>query len=240
MATDSFLQRPNPLRPFASNYVAPGRSNWGTGVQPDRRTTDEINAMGAAPAMPPVAGGNVPDGAANRFGGRNLGTLNSAGLNRPGSYPLGFNDGRSTAQPRLTQTPDLGRPWGQPNAQGGQNLGTLTSDDLDRGNAYAQPSSFLTRAPQQTERANPLTGDNNSVLPGQSVPVARPPFVQRGGLPRGQDVAPAPIRETMTEDSDINRSMNGTYGRLRGVMGRSFADNRPSAAYMLTRAMVGS
>lgn len=67
--------------------------------------------------------------------------------------------------------------------------------------------------PQQTERVNPLTGDNPAQPPGTTSIVSRPPFIQRGaGVPRGQDVA-APIP---TQDDTVNGSMQGTYDRLRG------------------------
>lgn len=74
---------------------------------------------------------------------------------------------------------------------------------------YAADQSY--RAPQQTERVNPLTGDNPSQPPGTTSPLQRPPFIQRGlGVPQGQDVAgPAP-------DNTVGGSMQGTFGRLRG------------------------
>lgn len=223
---------------------APGKSNWGTGVQPVRRTTDEINAEQAAADAVARGGPAAPaSGLTPAYQPRNLGTLTSAGLNRPGSYPLGMG-----ARPTLQPTPDLGRSWGQPNGQGGQNLGTLTSDDLVRPaanyNAYAggpqkiSYDQFLKQnpgspaaggappAPQQTERANPLTGADSDALPGTSTVVARPPFISRaGGMPRGQD-------ET------VGSSMRGTYGRLADIMGRRFSNPGANPASVLARAQL--
>lgn len=93
--------------------------------------------------------------------------------------------------------------------------------------------------PQQTERANPLTGDNN--VPPESVTtrVQPAPFIQRGrGTPQGQDTTPAPIATTETEDSDIGKSLNGTLGRIggaytggAGAFARKFNDAKSAADY---------
>ena len=68
------------------------------------------------------------------------------------------------------------------------------------------PTSFLSRlslpSPQQTERANPLSGDNNIPVEGSTTGL-RSPFNMRGNsTPQGQD-------ET------IGGSMQGTFDRLR-------------------------
>ncbi len=90
-------------------------------------------------------------------------------------------------------------------------------------------------APQQTERANPLTGDNNrqpesTTAPVQppgsalqqsmqgtfndlrgTTPATRAPFVQRGaGTPQGQDAA------VPNEDDTIGGSMAGTQSLIAG------------------------
>jgi hypothetical protein len=90
--------------------------------------------------------------------------------------------------------------------------------------AVAQrPRSPLYNPPQQTERANPLSGANNFPMEGQSQAIARPPFVQRGaGVPAGQDAAP----QTLSQDADVGTSMQGTFDRLRGTAPRLL---RPSS-----------
>jgi hypothetical protein len=77
----------------------------------------------------------------------------------------------------------------------------------------AYGAAIASRPPQQTERANPLTGTNNIPLPGTSVPV-RSPFSQRGAIsPAGQD---ADAMEAAM-DEDVGTSMQGTFDRLRGT-----------------------
>lgn len=70
------------------------------------------------------------------------------------------------------------------------------------------PRPAVPPAPQQTERANPLTGDRPSLPPGQSQPIApgralgaslRPP----GSAPSGQDISEAnPLETEGDEDED--------------------------------------
>lgn len=97
----------------------------------------------------------------------------------------------------------------QPGSFGAQNAAT-------NGTGY--------RPPQQTERANPLTGDNNFPLEGQTTAVARAPFIQRGtSLPAGRDAMPAAIRTTETEDGDIGRTMQGIQSRIAGSQTNPFA-----------------
>lgn len=86
------------------------------------------------------------------------------------------------------------------------------------------------RPPQQTERANPLTGGNNIPLPTTSVP-----FSQRGGASvQGQDAAAmdAADEEDMGTQGRIGSAMQGTFDRLRGAAPRSLFSPRfrqPSA-----------
>ncbi len=96
------------------------------------------------------------------------------------------------------------------------------------------------RPPQQTERANPLTGDNNFPMEGQTVPVARAPFIQRGtSLPAGRDAMPA----AEIEDGDIGRTMQGIQSRIAGSpanpFARRFGEPSKQSAYnaMLKRVM---
>ncbi len=194
-----------------------GYSNWGSGVQPERRTTAELNATAPrqsqtvlTPAGDPDAiYKNVGPGQTNRFGGRNLGTLSSEGLNRPGEYPLSFS-----AKPRLSQAPLQGSAYSEyrppiprtgltraPQPQAAPDIDGMTPGSFEMQNTLNnagvyEPDTFGAenaedndtgyRAPQQTERANPLTGDNNG--PMESVTTRVSPFSQRGNAaPRTQD-----------------------------------------------------
>jgi hypothetical protein len=218
MATN-ILQRPRtdwsmPRGEFASPSTVRGASNWGTGVQPARTPV-------AAPAAPRT--------------GRNLGTMTSADLNRsPTGAALNQRPALTGTTPTSGYAEYTPRPvspsaplavtrpsydeiasyapgsFGRANAA--NNAGIYAPGSFGAQNAAANATGY--RAPQQTERANPLSGDNN--YPGESI-VARPPFVQRGaGIPSGQDSLPAPIRTTLSEDDDIASSLNGTLGRIRG------------------------
>ena len=90
----------------------------------------------------------------------------------------------------------------------------------------AQTNGTAYNPPQQTERANPLSGDNNRPMEGQTTAIARPPFIQRGaGIPGGQDAAP--VRQTLSQDDDIATSMQGTMDRLRpSVSGADIGSGR--------------
>lgn len=215
----------NDLRPFSAPAVpglpnfgagtpamtpATRSSNFGAGQQPMRRAPGDTNP---APYMP-----------------RNLGTLTSADLNRT---PTGsaLNQG-----PALTGAPVTGNAMSTV-ATRAPGVGSRTTYDQflannpassaaigqDASLAANTPATPAYRPPQQTERANPLTGANNIPMEGKTTPLAPAPFVQRGaGLPAGQDAAPA-VKQRISEDDDIGRSMQGTQNRLRA----SFGSNAP-------------
>jgi hypothetical protein len=78
--------------------------------------------------------------------------------------------------------------------------------------AYGAQAAASYQPPQQTERANPLTGGNNIPMPTTSVPV-RSPFSSRGAIsPAGQDADAMDA----AQDETIGGSMQGTFDRLRG------------------------
>ncbi len=92
------------------------------------------------------------------------------------------------------------------------NNGIYAPGSVGAMNAQANGTGY--NPPQQTERANPLSGDNNRPMEGQTTAIARPPFIQRGaGIPGGQDASP--VRQTISQDDDIATSMQGTMDRLR-------------------------
>jgi hypothetical protein len=148
----------------------------------------------------------------NRFGGRYLGTLTSGGLNRPPVTRVTPTTPSAAAMDFLRTgiAPDV-----SPSPSPAPNYNTYS------GAAALQHARRLTpvsrppyRPPQQTERANPLTGDNNIQMESTTTAIPRPPFIQRGtGIPGGQDVAP----QTFDQDADIGTSMQGTFDRLRGI-----------------------
>lgn len=204
----------------------------------------------------------------NRLGGRNLGTLRSSGFTDPTRYgwdqkPILTGDTPQSTVSTYTPRPlprlapgvapaptasilsrtgaDFLSSIGASGVSGGRPVGS-TGGVIPMGasdeSAYAKILRPAYNPPQQTERANPLTGANNYPMESTSVVAQRPPFVQRGGLPTGRDAIPSPIKETITEDEDIGRSMRGTYGRLRDVMGRRFGQPSASPAAVLARAQI--
>lgn len=200
-----------------------GQPNWGQG----------------APAMPSAAGqgrsnwgaGSQPVATTPAYTPRNIGSFTSADLNR---RPNGSRiDGR-----------EVMTPTGAP-IQGGT-MNVMRAPPLPATGAIAAPARVPYNPPPQTERKNPLSGDNNYPLEGQTTAVARAPFIQRGvSLPAGRDALPAPARETLDEDTDIGASMQGTQARLRGTpspFARRFGDASKSNAYqsLLNRVMATS
>lgn len=111
------------------------------------------------------------------------------------------------------------------------NAGIYRPGSFGAANAAANGTGYT--PPQQTERANPLTGDNNIPMEGVTTPVARAPFVQRGGAtPGGQDVAAA-VKTTETEDDNIATSMAATQSRIGGAgsFARKFGSPQSASAY---------
>lgn len=95
------------------------------------------------------------------------------------------------------------------------NAGVYAPGSFGAQNAAANGTGY--RPPQQTERANPLTGDNNIPIESTTTRVAAP-FVQRGrSTPSGQDVAPQ-AAPTNPEET-IGGSMQGTMNRIGGGSG---------------------
>jgi len=187
----------------------------------------EFAAPTTAPGAPNFGTGVQPTRSpvARAMPGRNLGTMTSADLSRfPTGNPLG-------------QKPSLTGPAFSPQ-QGG--YAEYTPPPLAPATGLARAPSVVAaqpayRPPQQTERANPLTGDNNFPMEGQTTaPLARAPFVQRGaGLPAGMDAAPAAIKDTLTEDNDIGTAINGTLGRIggTGAFARKFGSAQSADVY---------
>lgn len=178
---------------------------------------------------------------------RNLGTLTSADLDRsPTGYALNRTPqptglplapgaaissvpGQPVARTGLQRTPPpaavdpLDLNGVAPGSFGAQNAannaGIYQPGSFGAQNAQANGTGY--RAPQQTERANPLSGDNNVPMESTTTPLQRTPFTQRGtSAPSGRDTIPAPIRDTATIDSDISKSMDGTFDNLRGGGGQ--------------------
>ncbi len=184
-----------------------------------RRTTDEINRL-QEQARSPQASAT-----------RDLGTMTSADLNRnPTGSVIGMKPGLTGMRPTSGYN-EMQSPPAPQRTTYDQFLQNNPNSPAATGN-LATPA---TRAPQQTERANPLTGDNNRQPesttapvqpPGSNIgrsmqdtfnnlrgvtPATRAPFVQRGaGTPRGQDAA------VPNEDDAIGGSMAGTQSRIAG------------------------
>lgn len=157
--------------------------------------------------------------------GRNLGTMTSADLSR---YPTGNVLGQKPPLTGAAFSPQQGgyAEYTPPPLTPATGLARAPSV------VAAQPAPYL--PPQQTERANPLSGDNNFPMEGKTTPVIRAPFVQRGaGLPAGTDAAPAAIKDTLTEDNDIGAAMNGTLGRIggTGAFARKFGNPQSASVY---------
>lgn len=189
--------------------------------------------------------------------GRSLSQPRPVATGAPIDYGYSTVSPRPIAAPRPVSprvAPAVARaPMAQPNVAGMTgfarentlaNSGVYDAGSVGAANAVANGTGRVYRPPQQTERANPLTGDNNFPVEGQTTAVARAPFVQRGAsIPTGQDAAP--VRETMTEDDDIASSMAGTQARLRGApspYARRFGSQSQSSVYnsLLKRVLAPS
>lgn len=174
---------------------------------------------------------------------RNLGTMTSQDLDRsptgvalnrrptPTGLPLAPGAAISSVPGQLPPVTGLqrtpppaaaapldfnGLPPGSFGAQNvANNAGLYQPGSFGDQNARANGTGY--RAPQQTERANPLSGDNNVPMESTTTRVPPAPFIQRGtSVPSGRDTIPAPIRDTATIDSDIQQSIDGTQNNLRG------------------------
>lgn len=156
----------------------------------------------------------------NSYGGRNLGTMTSANLSRnPTGVRLDQRPGTSAAplvDPAVSTVRSVGVP--RPAMQ----ASAVTRTPPQMGGFGLGPSRVMMDGvtpvpPQQTERANPLTGGNNIPMKTTSVPVSSP-FSQRGGAgAMGQDAAAVEA----AQDENIGNSMQGTFDRLRGAPPRS-------------------
>lgn len=187
----------------------PPRSNFGTGVQPERRTTAEINQQAypsvAAPA-PRNMGSFTPQSFAPRAPApTDPNRMSSGGTITAGGLTRSYAGGRPQTQ--LNPLYNEGQDFQPATAAPGIGARTTFQNFVQN-----NPGSMAARAaPQQTERANPLTGDNNLPMEGQTAAVKPPPFIQRGaGVPRGQDAS----------------TMGGT-----GVFKRSFGSPQAASAY---------
>lgn len=106
--------------------------------------------------------------------------------------------------------PDLAGMTGFARENTAANAGVYQPGSFGAQNAVANNTGQVYRPPQQTERANPLTGDSNRQLPGTTANV-RSPFSMRGpGTPNGID----------QQDSTVAGSMGGTLSRLRANFNR--------------------
>lgn len=161
---------------------------------------------------------------------RRLGTFTSQDLNRtptgsslmnrptPSGEPIDYGFSVTSSRPMTPlrrAAPQPGQSLDQisqdyePGSFGMQNA--LANAGIYRPGTFAAQNARANRTgytpPQQTERANPLSGDNNIPMESTTTVLRRPPFVQRGvTIPRGQDTSP--IRTTRTIDSDISRELN--------------------------------
>ena len=171
-----------------------GRSNWGTGVQPERGPR-QLDMPAPAP-------------------GRSLGYLNRTNVQPlrtqlnpaydesqdPVSAPVAAVAPRPVSAPQpltsLARTPPVSQPPQTAGLTGFAlsntlaNAGIYQPGSFGESNAAANGTGY--HPPQQTERANPLSGDNNYPKEDQTTAVQPAPFVQRGtSVPQGQDVRPA-------------------------------------------------
>lgn len=138
---------------------------------------------------------------------------------------------RSIATRTPTPPPNLAGLSGFALQNTANNAGIYAPGSVGEANARANGTGY--RPPQQTERANPLSGDNNLPPEGVTTRVNPSPFSQRGGsLPGGQDTASA-VKGTLTEDGDIASSMAGTQARIggSGAFSRKFGSNQAASAY---------
>lgn len=116
------------------------------------------------------------------------------------------------------------------------NAGIYQPGSFGAQNATANGTGY--KPPQQTERANPLSGDNNIPMESTTTRVAAPPFIQRGRtVPTGQDVAPKP---SPTPTQDIGGAINDTQKSIRtgstftggtGKFARSFSNQASAGHY---------
>lgn len=189
------------------------KSNWGTGSQPARRTTAEIERQRVSGIKAPTATPNtLLTPTPPQAQGRNLGTMTSADLSR---NPTGV---------RMDQRPV---PTGNPVTSGYTEYTPRSPLTMAAPRAPAPlapiPSAPVaaptTVAAPQTESANPLTGTDNQRPAGVTAPVnpaADLGFSRAGaGVPRGQDAAPAGAK-----------TAGGT-----GLYRRSFANPRSAGLY---------
>lgn len=122
------------------------------------------------------------------------------------------------------------------------NAGIYRQGTFGAENAVANGTGQVYRPPQQTERANPLTGDNNIPMESTSTRVAAP-FVQRGkATPSGQDVSPKPAvaPAAPTTGEDVGNAIKGTQNAIRsgstftggtGKFARSFGNKSSADIY---------
>lgn len=236
MATQSLLKKSPPVQ---------GKSNWGTGVQPTLRTTAQLNA----PAAP-----------------RRLGTMTSADLNRGATgsdlsmkptltgAPVTSGFAQTTARPSLLKktppaapvaaaTPRSAAPQAPagPSAAAMKFLQDGVAPELSPLPA-APVNSPTTTGAQQTESANPLTGDGNKQPSGTTAPVnpgQAMGFSRSGGsVPRGQDAAPAAVVPEQSTQQKLRSSMSSTMDNLRGktaggagLYKRSFTNPKSASLY---------
>lgn len=220
--------------PFKKTAPGVGLSNWGTGVQPKQRTTAELNAPVAAPQVRPLFGDPPPAGrpgrdlgmlnparsaqlAANQFKGQNLQLMRqNTDPNRAGS------GGSITRNGVTTMVPPTAAKSPVPSPVNAMVAGASSPLARTPGAPVTAPTTV---GAQQTETANPLTGDTNRNAGGTVAPVnpgRAMGFSRAGsGVPRGQDAAPmaapAPVAspEQATQQK-IGSSMKSTMDNLRG------------------------
>lgn len=160
---------------------------------------------------------------AQRFGGVVNGQPQAFNPNpaRPAVAPAGapVAVAPSLLQPTQRPQPNVA----DPNSIEGQNTlvnaGIYQPGTAGAANAVANGTGQVYRPPQQTERANPLTGDNNIPMESTSTRVAAP-FVQRGKTtPGGQDVAPkAPVVAPLaTPTDDVGSATQDTQNKIRSA-----------------------
>ena len=169
-------------------------------------------------------------------------TLTSADLNRtrqigqrapvPTGAPLTYGFTTQATRPRVAQPARPVAPVAQPALEdltgfarenAAANAQIYQPGSFGAANAVANNTGRPYTPPQQTERANPLTGDSSRQVPGTTASV-RSPFSMRGS-------------STPNGDDTVAGSMQGTLSRLRSF-------NRPQAQTpqypgFLTRAMQG-
>ena len=180
---------------------------------------------------------------------RNLGTFGSADLNRrPNGARIDGSGAMTPTAPAFTgaavstvspvmprpqaprmpvarapmsrTAPDLAGMTGFAAENAAANAGVYEPGSFGAANAVANNTGQAYRPPQQTERANPLTGDSNRQVP-MTTSTVRAPFSMRGATTPGG-----------IDEQTVGGSMGGTFSRLRSNFNRPAPRANPYPSFV--------